>query len=59
MTPSQQQREYTLGWRDIGVERGGVRWGGGRVLDAASLPGPGNKVLRSRALAANFVIQGN
>ena len=41
------------------MEKGGVRWGEGRVLDATSLPLPGNKVLRSRALAANFVIQGN
>lgn len=31
----------------------------GQVLGAVSLLGPGNKVLRSKSLAAGFAIQGN
>ena len=41
---------------------GGVGWnkvGRGQVLSAISLLGPGSKVLRSKSLAASFVIQGN
>lgn len=45
-------QEMKVGW-------GRVRWGRARVPGAISYSGPGNKILRSKSLAENFVFQGN
>jgi len=54
-----QQRRVSTGMQEMKVGWGRVRWGRARVPGAISYSGPGNKILRSKSLAENFVFQGN